>query len=38
VRAPSEELQISRLALCGVAADTLKLCLGLLGIQTLDRI
>lgn len=38
VRAESVELQASRLALCGVCADTLKLCLGLLGIVTLDRI
>lgn len=38
LRAETAELQASRLALCGICADTLKLCLGLLGIKTLDRI
>jgi arginyl-tRNA synthetase len=38
VKAASPELQASRLALCGICADTLKLCLSLLGIVTLDRI
>lgn len=38
VKAPSDELKASRLALCGITADTLKLCLGLLGIKTLNRI
>jgi arginyl-tRNA synthetase len=38
VRAETSELQASRLAICGICADTLKLCLGLLGIPTLDRI
>jgi arginyl-tRNA synthetase len=38
VKAATPELQASRLALCGICADTLKLCLGLLGIVTLDRI
>lgn len=37
-RAPTEELKASRMALCGVTASALKLCLGLLGIETLDRI
>lgn len=38
VKSPTPELKSSRLALCGITADTLKLCLGLLGIKTLDRI
>lgn len=38
VHAESSELQQSRLALCQLSADTLKLCLGLLGIPTLERI
>lgn len=37
-RAPTEELKSSRMALCGITASALKLCLGLLGIETLDRI
>lgn len=38
LQAGSPELKNSRLALCQISADTLKLCLGLLGIPTLDRI
>ncbi|KAI0564034.1 Arginyl-tRNA synthetase [Gracilaria domingensis] len=38
LNASSDELKLSRLALCQISADTLKLCLGLLGIPTLDRI
>lgn len=38
VQASSLELQRSRLALCQLSADTLQLCLGLLGIPTLDQI
>lgn len=38
VQAGSPELQRSRLALCQLSADTLQLCLGLLGIPTLDQI
>jgi arginyl-tRNA synthetase len=38
IKADTPELRASRLALCCICADTLKLCLGLLGIPTLDRI
>lgn len=38
VHAESPELQKSRLALCQISADTLQLCLGLLGIPTLKQI
>lgn len=38
LHAKSEELQQSRLALCQLSADTLKLCLNLLGISTLNKI
>ncbi|CAN8062935.1 unnamed protein product [Agarophyton chilense] len=38
LNASSDELKLSRLALCQISADILKLCLGLLGIPTLDRI
>lgn len=38
VHAGSPELQKSRLALCQLSADTLQLCLGLLGIGTLEKI
>ncbi|PXF49979.1 Arginine--tRNA ligase [Gracilariopsis chorda] len=38
LHASSDELKLSRLALCQISADTLQLCLGLLGIPTLDRI
>lgn len=38
VHAESESLQKSRLALCQLSADTLQLCLGLLGIPTLEQI
>jgi len=38
LNAETEELKASRLALCQISADTMQLCLGLLGIPTLDRI
>lgn len=38
VHAKSAGLQKSRLALCQISADTLQLCLGLLGIPTLEQI
>ena len=38
VQAETPELQKSRLALCQISADTLQLCLGLLGIPTLQQI
>lgn len=38
VHAEGEALQKSRLALCQLSADTLQLCLGLLGIPTLEQI
>lgn len=38
VHARSTELQKSRLALCQISADTLQLCLSLLGIPTLEQI
>lgn len=38
VHAENPELQRSRLALCQISADTLQLCLGLLGIPTLQQI
>lgn len=38
VHAPSEELKASRFGLCQLSADTLQLCLGLLGIPTLEQI
>lgn len=38
VHASSAEVQKSRLALCQLSADTLQLCLALLGIPTLERI
>lgn len=38
VHAPSEELKSSRFALCQLSADTLQLCLRLLGIPTLEQI
>lgn len=38
LNAETETLKGSRLALCQISADTLKLCLNLLGIPTLDRI
>ena len=36
--AETPELKASRGALCGLAADTLKLGLGLLGIDVVDRL
>lgn len=36
--AETVQLKNSRLALCQISADVLELCLGLLGIPTLDRI
>eukprot|EP00177_Eucheuma_denticulatum_P006635 GFKZ01012063.1.p1 GENE.GFKZ01012063.1~~GFKZ01012063.1.p1 ORF type:complete len:673 (+),score=107.93 GFKZ01012063.1:98-2116(+) len=38
VHAETEDLRKSRLALCQISADTLQLCLGLLGIPTLEKI
>lgn len=38
MNAESAALQKSRLALCQISADTLQLCLGLLGIPTLEQI
>lgn len=38
VHADTPELQRSRLALCQISADMLQLCLGLLGIPTLEQI
>lgn len=38
LHAETQQLKNSRLALCQISADVLKLCLGLLGIPTLDRI
>ncbi len=38
LNADTEQLKGSRLALCQISADALKLCLNLLGIPTLDRI
>lgn len=38
IHASSEPLKKSRFALCQLSADTLQLCLGLLGIPTLEQI
>lgn len=38
VQAESEELKKSRFALCQLSADTLQMCLALLGIPTLEQI
>ena len=38
IQAGSPELLQSRFALCQISADSLKLCLGLIGVPTLDRI
>jgi len=38
MQAESKELQRSRLALCGLSASVLRLSLGLLGIDTLERL
>lgn len=38
IRAETPELVRSRSALCGVTAETLRLGLDLLGIQTLERL
>ena len=38
MQAESAQLQRSRLALCGLSASVLKTTLGLLGIDTLERL
>ncbi len=38
IKAESEELRVSRTALCSVTSDALQLGLGLLGIKTLDKL
>ena len=38
MRAETDELRTSRLALCELSASVLQLSLGLLGIETLERL
>ena len=38
LKTPDHELRASRLALCSLTASVLRLCLRLLGLQTLERL